>query len=55
MFKVLNDENEVSGWKLTEEEIKSVAEFESLSEDKITAVLNFLVELAKLEIKLQEE
>ena len=54
MFNVLNDENEVSEWKLTEKEIKTVAGFENLSEEEINAVLNFLIALAKLEIKIIE-
>jgi hypothetical protein len=54
MFNVLDDENEVSGWELTEKEIKSVAGFDNLSKEEINAVLNFLIALAKLEIKINE-
>jgi hypothetical protein len=53
--KIKSENDETQEWSLTDEEVKSVAEFENLTEDKIAAVLNFLVELAKLEIKLQEE
>jgi len=48
------NENKSTKWKLTEEEIKSVAEFANLSEEKINSVMNFLVQLAKLEIKIKE-
>jgi hypothetical protein len=54
MFNVLDDEDEVSEWKLTEKEIKSVAGFDNLSEEQINAVLDFLKALAKLEIKINE-
>lgn len=48
------NENETTKWKLTEEEIKSIEGFANLSEEKLNAVMNFLVELAKLEIKMNE-
>lgn len=55
MFNVLDNENEISEWKLTENEIRSVAGFDNLSEDEISAVMNFLISLAKLEIKINEK
>lgn len=54
MFNDVDSENEILKWKLTEEEIKSVEGFANLSKEKIIAVMNFLVELAKLEIKIKE-
>ncbi len=54
MFNVLDDENEVSGWKLIEKEIKSIEGFDNLSKEEINEVLNFLIALAKLEIKIIE-
>jgi len=35
-------------------QIKSMAMFSNLSNEEIIAVMNFLLEIAKLEIKIQE-
>jgi hypothetical protein len=39
---------------LNVEKIRSIAGFSNLSDEEINAVLNFLVEIAKLEITIQE-
>lgn len=54
MFYRNDEENEVTEWKLREEEIKTIEGFDKLSEEEIDAVLNFLTALAKLEIKIGE-
>lgn len=49
------DENsEIIKKLLRKNEIKNFERFKNLSDEKIIAVLDFLVELAKLEIKIQE-
>jgi hypothetical protein len=40
---------------LRKKEVKNLERFKNLSDEKIIAVLDFLVELAKLEIKIQEK
>jgi len=54
MYNEYEDENELSNWTLKESEFKSIKGFAGLAEEEFSEVLKFLVELAKLEIKLQE-
>ena len=54
MFYRNDEENEVTEWNLTTNEIKTFLGSENLSEEEINATLNFLAELAKLEIKISE-
>ena len=54
MFYRNDEENEITEWNLTENEIATYLGSENLSEDEINAVLNFLAEIAKVEIKIGE-
>lgn len=54
MYKEYEDENVLSNWKLKESELKSINGFAGLAEEEFSEVLKFLVELANLEIKIQE-
>ena len=46
MFNELDDENEVSKWKLTEKELKSLSGFENISSEEAEKIINTLAQLA---------
>lgn len=54
MFNESDYENEISEWKNLKKELRSCEGLANISEEMITEVLIFLVELAKLEIKMIE-
>ena len=51
MFNVLDDENEVTGWKLTEKEIKSIHGFENITSEEAEEVINTIAQLALIAYK----
>lgn len=45
MLNVLDDENEISNWKLTEQELKSINGFENVTSEDAEMIINTLVQL----------
>lgn len=55
MFNVLDDENEVSGWKLTEKELKSISGFENITSEEAEEVINTIAQLALIAYKCKKD
>lgn len=55
MFNDFNNENEVSKWKLTENELKSISGFENISSEEAEEVINTIAQLALLAYKCKIE
>jgi len=51
MFNVLDDENEVSKWKITEKEFKSISGFENITSEEAEEVINTIAQLALIAYK----
>lgn len=51
MFNVLDEENEVSEWKLTEKEFKSISGFENITSEEAEEVINTIAQLALIAYK----
>lgn len=51
MFNVLDEENEVSKWKLTENELKSISGFENVTTEEAEEVINTIAQLALIAYK----
>ena len=51
MLNVLDDENEVSKWKLTEKEFKSISGFENITTEEAEEVINAIAQLALVAYK----
>lgn len=48
MFNNVDDENEISKWKLTEKELKSIKGYENVSSEEADNIINTVVQLALL-------
>jgi hypothetical protein len=55
MFNILDDEHEVSEWKLTENELKSISGFENITSEEAEEVINAIAQLALIAYKCNIE
>lgn len=55
MFNILDEENEVSKWKLTKDELKSISGFENITSEEAEEVINTIAQLALIAYKCKIE
>jgi hypothetical protein len=51
MFNLNDEENEVSKWKLSEKELKSITGFENITSEEADEIINTLAQLALIAYK----
>ncbi len=51
MFNLNDEENEVSKWKLSEKELKSITGFENVTSEEADEIINTLAQLALIAYK----
>lgn len=52
---MFNDENEVSNWKLTEQELKSLSGFENINSEEAEDIINTIAQLALIAYKCKKD
>lgn len=51
MFNLNDEDNEVSKWKLSEKELKSITGFENITSEEADEIINTLAQLALIAYK----